>query len=113
MSDAAKKNKEIELTNINNNLKMDNIDVQIENLLDDIYFFEFEYDYWVQILDKLYDRHNRFVIKNKQNPNLIMCEKIVAMEKNILLCEKSFIQTIGNLSKTKLNFELAIQKYYD
>ena len=111
--------KEVELIRANYKLKqkhtnnVDSIDNIIENLLDNIYYYESEYNYYVRILDVLYKKYDTYVEMNKQKPNLLLCENIVVIEKKILLCEKIFVNIIGKLSRTKLKLELTIHKYYE
>ena len=111
--------KEVELIRANYKLKQkhtnnaDSIDNIIENLLDNIYYYESEYNYYVRILDVLYKKYDTYVEMNKQKPNLLLCENIVVIEKKILLCEKIFVNIIVKLSRTKLKLELTIHKYYE
>ena len=111
--------KEVELIRANYKLKQkhtnnaDSIDNIIENLLDNIYYYESEYNYYVRILDVLYKKYDTYVEMNKQKPNLLLCENIVVIEKKILLCEKIIVNIIGKLSRTKLKLELTIHKYYE
>jgi len=104
--------KEIELINIKynptrcNSQMCKSIDVIIDNLLDDIYFYKSHYDFIIRILTNLYNEYDNIVEINKANPTLLLCENIIAIEHKISLYEKSFIKTVGKLSKAKMDFEL-------
>jgi hypothetical protein len=105
----------IELTNtfykvkINNTDKVDEI---IDILIDKIDYYELQYEQYEHILENLYNKYNIYVKNNNINPNLILCENIIIIEKKIHIYEELFIKTIGKLSKYKLRFELIMDSHY-